>query len=135
MTYYIHPIWFYLMDVCDWVKGIAIFVLVVSVFATLIEIYVYSDEYGDEIKKYFFKRKNKDKEIPQHLIIVRKVFVGTIVTLLISLLLSVTIPTSKTVTKMLIASVITVENVESAKEDAKELVDYICEKISEVKDE
>ena len=135
MTYYIHPIWFYLMDVCSWVKGIAIFVLVVSVFAIFIEIYVCTDEYGDEIEKYFFNKKNKDKELPQYLIAVKKVFVGTIVTLLISLLLSVTVPTSKTVTKMLIASVITVENVESAKENTKELVDYICEKISEVKDE
>lgn len=135
MTYYIHPIWFYLMDVCNWVKGIAIFVLVFSVFATLIEFYIYSDEYGDEIEKYFFNKKNKDKELPQNLIVFKKIFVGTIVTLLISLLLSVTIPTSKTVTKMLVASVITVENVESAKEDTKELVDYICEKFSEVKSE
>ena len=135
MTYYIHPIWFYLMDVCSWVKGIAIFVLVLSAFATLIEIYVYSDEYGDEIEEYFFNKKNKYKELPQYLITIKKVFVGTIVTLLISLLLSATIPTSKTVTKMLVASVITVENVESAKENTKELVDYICEKISEVKNE
>lgn len=135
MTYYIHPIWFYLMDVCSWIKGIAIFVLVVSIFAILIEIYVCSDEYGDEIEEYFFNRKNKDKELPQYLIAIKKVFIGTIITLLISLLLSVTVPTSKTITKMLVASVITVENVESAKEDTKELVDYICEKISEVKSE
>ena len=72
MTYYIHPIWFYLMDVCSQVKGIAIFVLVVSVFATLIEIYVYSDEYGDEIEEYFFNKKIKIKNFHNVLPLLKK---------------------------------------------------------------
>lgn len=45
------------------------------------------------------------------------------------------LPSKKTMKEMLVASYITEENVSATKESAKELVDYIVEKIEEVKNE
>jgi nucleoid DNA-binding protein len=47
-------------------------------------------------------------------------------------ILAVFTPSSQTCEKMLISSVVTHENVESTKEDAKEFVDYLFEKIEEL---
>lgn len=133
MTYYINPIWFYLMDICDWFKGISIAILIISIIALIIEIVGWMNDYIDEFGEYIF---GKDiKEIPQCVKFIKKLFISTIIIFIVSLILSIAIPTSKTITKMLVASVITVENVNEAKEDTKELVDYIFEKVSEIKEE
>ena len=42
------------------------------------------------------------------------------------------IPSKEGVTKMMIASVVTQENVQSVKGDVKELIDYITEKAIEI---
>ena len=133
MTYYINPIWFYLMDVCNWFKGISIIILCISIIALIVEIVGWLNDYTDEFDGYVFGKNIK--EIPQCVKFIKKIFISTVITLIISLTLSIAIPTSETITKMLIASVITVENVNEAKKDTKELVDYIFEKISEVKEE
>lgn len=133
MTYYINPIWFYLMDICDWFKGISIVILCISIVALIVEIVNWMGDYTDEWGDYIFKKDIK--QIPQCMKFIKRLFISTIITIIISLTLSIAIPTSKTVTKMLIASVITVENVNEAKEDTKELIDYIFEKVSEVKEE
>lgn len=133
MTYYINPIWFYLMDICDWFKGISIVILIISVVALIIETAGWMNDYMDEFGGYIF---GKDiKEIPQCVKFIKKLFISTIIIFIVSLILSIAVPTSKTITKMLVASVITVENVNEAKEDTKELVDYIFEKVSEIKEE
>ena len=59
----------------------------------------------------------------------------SLVLLIISAILTVATPSKDGVTKMMIASVITEENVEATKEDVKEIVDYITEKIVETKGE
>ena len=133
MTYYINPIWFYLMDICDWFKGISIIILCLSIVALIVEIYNWLNGYTDEWGDYIFKKDIK--QIPQCMKFIKRLFISTVIIFIISLILSIAIPTSKTVTKMLIASVITVENVNEAKKDTKELVDYIFEKVSEVKEE
>ncbi len=133
MTYYINPIWFYLMDICDWFKGISMVILSISIVALIIEICNWINDYMDEFGYYIFEKNIK--EIPQCLKIIKKLFISTVIIFIISLTLSIAVPTSKTVTKMLIASVVTVENVNEAKEDTKELIDYIFEKVSEVKEE
>lgn len=119
MTYYINPIWFYLMDICDWFKGISVAILIISVIALIFETVGWADSFIDEFKGI--------KSI-------KKIFISTVIIFIISLMLSIAIPTSKTITKMLVASVITVENVNEAKENTKELVDYIFEKVSEIKE-
>ena len=43
------------------------------------------------------------------------------------------VPSEETINKMIISSVITKENIEGVKTDAKELVDYIVEKAAELK--
>lgn len=132
MTYYINPIWFYLMDICDWFKGISIIILCISVIALIFETVGWINDYVDEFGGYIF---GKDiKEIPQCIKFIKKIFISTVIIFIISLILSIAIPTSKTITKMLVASVITVENVNEAKENTKELVDYIFEKVSEIKE-
>jgi hypothetical protein len=121
------------MDICDWFKGISIVILCISIVALIIEIVNWMNDYTDEWGNYIFKKDIK--QIPQCMKFIKRLFISTIITFIISLTLSIAIPTSKTVTKMLIASVVTVENVNEAKKDTKELVDYIFEKISEVKEE
>lgn len=133
MTYYINPIWFYLMDICDCLKVISIVILGISIVALIVEFVNWINDYTDEFGDYIF---GKDiKQIPQCVKLIKKLFISTVIIFIISLLLSITVPTSKTITKMLIASVVTVENVNEAKEDTKELIDYIFEKVSEVKEE
>ena len=133
MTYYINPIWFYLMDICDCLKVISIVILGISIVALIVEFVNWINDYTDEFGDYIF---GKDiKQIPQCVKLIKKLFISTVIIFIIYLLLSITVPTSKTITKMLIASVVTVENVNEAKEDTKELIDYIFEKVSEVKEE
>ena len=63
----------------------------------------------------------------------KKTFKVSIITVIISSTLMTFIPSEETVNKMIISSFITKENIEEAKKDAKELVDYIVEKAAELK--
>ncbi len=57
----------------------------------------------------------------------------SIITVIVSAILMAIIPSEETINKMIISSVITKENIEGVKTDAKELVDYVVEKAAELK--
>ena len=67
-----------------------------------------------------------DKVLPKS---AKKCFCVSTILLILSLCLTVVIPSSKTCYKMLIANTITYENIDSAKGLTKEAVDYIFDKI------
>lgn len=120
--YYINPIWFYLIGVVDDLKGIEIVVCMLSAFVGLISIFPIAMNY-DVLDFKHLDDGNK---------MLLKVFKACVITIAITGILAVFTPSSETCEKMLISSVVTHENVESTKEDAKEFVDYLFEKIEEL---
>ena len=117
--YYINPIWFYLIGVVDDLKGIEIVVCMLSAFVGLISIFPIAMNY-DVLDFKHLDDGNK---------MLLKVFKACVITIAITGILAVFTPSSETCEKMLISSVVTHENVESTKEDAKELITYIANMI------
>lgn len=120
--YYINPIWFYLIGVVDNLKGAEILVCIASVTAALFCIFPVAMD-SDVLD---FKHLD---DLHKMLIKISKT---CIITTIIVGILAVFTPTSETCEKMLISSAVTHENVEATKEDAKEFIDYLFEKIEEL---
>lgn len=120
--YYINPIWFYLMGLVNDLKGVEIVLCMISAFIGLISIFPIAINY-DVLD---FKHPDDGNKL------LLKVFKTCVITIVITGVLAVFTPSSETCEKMLISSVVTHENVESTKEDAKEFVDYLFEKIEEL---
>ena len=121
MTYYINPVWFYLIDVCGGLKILCVVVGILALVGTLLYL-----AYGmDELKGYegYEEEWGKCSKLSKKLLIIFS-FV---------LALGLFLPKESTCVKMMVSSVITKENVEVATEDVKELVDYVVDKINEVK--
>ena len=125
MTYYIHPIWFYLMDVCGSLKcGLPVLAVLSALLAIglgIFAIWFYTEEcgYDDEESEKFFKKLKKFVKLS---IILCGVFS----------FLTIVTPSEAGLTKMMIASVMTEENVEEVKGDVKELIDYVADKATEI---
>lgn len=122
----INPWIFYFADVANAMvfvfmfTGIVFFVYAFYKFTTLEE-----DECIMNLD-YFYTLKEKDKDAKKknwH-IIKRYVLIGCAF-----IILSTLTPTEKTIYRMAIASYITEDNLSKGKEEAKELIDYIVEKI------
>ena len=111
--YYINPIWFYFIGLCDDIIEIA---TIISVFC-LIGVFV-----GYLLRLAGFE-EGTDNKIPINLLAI----VG-----IISLTVSLIVPSSTTVKEMMIASIVTHENVDATIEDVKELIDYTIEKAGEL---
>lgn len=103
--YYINPIWFYFIGLCDDIIEIT---TIISVFC-MIGIFV-----GYLLRLAGFEEE--DNKIPINLLAI----IG-----IISLTISLIIPSSTTVKEMMVASVVTHENVDATIEDVKELIDYV----------
>lgn len=118
MNYLINPWIIYLIDKLDFISGLmCLFVglsIIVGGIATLI---------------YFESRLDDDEEKK-----VKNVIKKSIIVCIISLLFVAVLPSSETVTKMVVASYVTEDNVDKAKEEITEIVDYICDKVNEVKE-
>ena len=127
MTYYIHPIWFYLMDICESFKGVSLAIAIVLFIFTLGGILIIC---GIVTESDFSNLSDREKEEQNKWL--KKFKVSTIFAIIFMCLFCVT-PTKEGVTKMMIASVVTYENVEMVKGDAKEIIDYITEKAVEIK--
>ena len=114
-TYFINPIWFWVADVshtlgliCAWVSGfLGVGAILVAVNNTV------DCCWTDKNWRKLFSR----------------LMIGTI----ISLLITSFAPSKETCTEMMVASLITKENVETTIEVAKDTVDYIIEKVEERK--
>ena len=117
MTYYINPIFFYLMGVADGIKTLG-WILLVGAPLTLIAIVPSvlvgigaSDDDFDKVMK-------KSGKIVLPLAVIGLVF-------------AVFVPSKDTVKEMMIASVVTEERVDATVEDVKGVVDYIFEKVND----
>lgn len=109
----INPIWFYLSELCDNIKFIStmiIIVLGISLIVMGIAYFIVADEF-ENIQKFY---RNGIKKC--------------ISFLLPALIISIICPDEETVTKMIVASIITKENIEYTKE---EIID-IAEEINDI---
>lgn len=111
MTYYIHPIWFYLMNLSNTVKyslfAISIGGLIVLFLACAIYM---EDSYLEDLTA------NARKNIKRIIIAAISIFI-----------LACLIPNKTTCTEMMIASQITHENIKAAKEEVGEVVKNIID--------
>lgn len=110
--YYINPIWFYFIGLCDNVIELT---SIISILCMIVGITGYLLRLADF--------ENETHKIPIKLIAI----IG-----IISLIISLAVPSSATVKEMMVASVVTHENVDTTIEDVKELIDYTIEKAGEL---
>jgi len=123
MNYIINPWVFYLLNILEnVVSGIVIalfiFGIVLASYAIIWFVELPTSYYDDEDK------------YPSPLAIVKKWKIPLIICIVVLVLT----PSKETCYKMLIASQVTTENIESAKETVKEVADYIVESAKEIKE-
>ena len=123
MTYYINPIWFYLMSISTGMKiflcALGVIAFIIIVFAIpiwVIEGSVDITDLGENEKK------------------ILKLFKNIIIASIISLFICILIPSKETCVEMIIASQVTHENVTATKEEIYEIVDYITDKVKGVEE-
>lgn len=114
----INPWFFYLVNLLDRALVVAIIVLIISVICVVFTFFVLSDECFDEEEAKTLKKWNK----------------VSIIALLISTIMLVAVPSKETVYEMVVANYITENNIEAAKDNAKDLIDYIIDKCDEAND-
>lgn len=124
MTYYINPIWFYLMNVSDTLQ----FTLMVIGYVMLIGGAVAIPMYIFEECVNIAQLDDEDKKCVGMLV---KVVVCGITLFVISAFL----PSKETCIEMMIASQVTQENVSDTKEEIYQIVDYVTDKIYEEESE
>lgn len=107
----INPLWFWLMDVSD---NLDLVLLVFGVIVAAICVVIFMNEVAESTTKA-----------------AKKWFVVS----LIALALTGIIPSSNTITKMLIASTVTYDNIDAVKGEVTDLVDYIVEKVDGEKED
>lgn len=128
MTYIINPWFFYFASLTDNLQMLSIIVFSVSLIVAIIFGVVWCCEIND-YNCFGCDDDNKTQIIN----FFKKMFKISIITVIVSAILMAIIPSEETINKMMISSVITKENIEGVKTDAKELVDYIVEKAAELK--
>ena len=122
MTYYINPIWFYLMNVLTGMRSLLCIsggvVLIFSAIAFIIwTVDVDITDLEDDKKK------------------ILKLFKKIIIVSFISLFIGVLVPSKETCIEMMIASQVTHENVTTTKEEIYEMIDYVTAKVKGDEDE
>lgn len=115
----ISPWIFYLIAFFENLRGMCLVLMIASsIVYGLVYLYVHDLCIIDDVPEEKFKKWNKCALI---------VFITTSIGI-------VTVPSKDTCYKMLISSFVTTENVEIAKEQIRDIVDYIQEEIKEVKE-
>lgn len=127
MTYIINPWFFYFANLLGSFWTLISIVLFLAIIGTvgfsvwwLMEAYVSDFFVHDDNESPFAK-------------FCKKIIKVSVIVTIISAVLMVAVPSEETANKMMISSFITKENIEGAKEGAKEIVDYIAEKAIELK--
>lgn len=119
MTYYINPIWFYLMNVLE---GMRIFLCVLGGFSLVISAFAFIAWLIDGCADITDLDEDEKKTF--------KLFKKIIIASFISLFIGIFTPSKETCIEMMIASQVTHENVAATKEDIYEIVDYITDKVN-----
>lgn len=118
MTYYINPIWFYLMNVST---GLKVFLCVIGGFTLVISIFMLIGWWVDS----GIDISDMDDDEKRLVSIFKKVIIASFISLFIGILT----PSKETCIEMMIASQVTHENVTATKEEIYEIVDYITDKV------
>jgi len=118
MTYYINPIWFYLINVSI---GLKLFLCVSGIASLLVAVFVLISLIVDEGIDITNLENDEKKLI--------KLFKKIIIVSLISLVIGILVPSEKTCIEMMVASQVTHENVAVTKEEIYEIVDYVTDKV------
>lgn len=118
MTYYINPMWFYLMSVSTGLKIFLCALGIISLVITAFAIMIWAIEEGVDITNLEEYEKNTFK-------LFKKIIIASIMSLFIGIL----VPSKETCVEMMIASQVTHENVTATKEEIYEIVDYITDKV------
>lgn len=118
MTYYINPMWFYLMSVSTGLKIFLCALGIISLVITAFAIMIWVIEGGVDITNLEEYEKNTFK-------LFKKIIIASIMSLFIGIL----VPSKETCVEMMIASQVTHENVTATKEEIYEIVDYITDKV------
>ena len=117
MTYYINPIWFYLVGVST---GLKIFLYLAGGFLTIV--------FGIVLASCIFEDwdiTNMDEDEIKSSKILRKLIMTGIILIFIGIL----VPSKGTCIEMMIASQVTHENVTATKEEIYEIIDYVTYKV------
>lgn len=114
--YIINPWFFYIISICDALKFTFIFIGVMIVIGLAFWIPIYFAIEGEDVKNPFDAIKKS------------KWF------LIVILLGAILVPSSTTCYKMLIASQVTTERVETAKETIQDVADYIVDAAKEIEE-
>ena len=118
MTYYINPIWFYLMNT---LTGLKVFLCVIGGFTLVISIFMLIGWWIDS----GIDISDMDDDEKRLVSIFKKVIIASFILLFIGILT----PSKETCIEMMIASQVTHENVTATKEEIYEIVDYITDKV------
>ena len=127
MTYIINPWFFYFIGI---VEGLKVFFSTFTAISALAIIFL----------GVFLAVSNFDVDVPfdkkndELIKALEKWFKRSIIATIVFALMLVITPTSATINKMMISSLVTKENLETVKTNAKDLIDYIAEKAEELKE-
>ena len=119
MTYYINPIWFYLMNVSTGIKTFLCGLGVISLICTAFAILIFTIEESIDITNL----NEKEKKI-------FKLFKNIIIAAIVSLFIGIFVPSKETCVEMMVASQVTHENVTATKEEIYKIVDYVTDKMN-----
>ena len=123
MTYIINPIIFYAMDMIAEIKGLLIVIGAVTGFIALtIAIYSFLTDrelYSSEPE--YNETKKRLKKLTKRFLTICIIFIS----------IQAILPSEETATKMIISSVVTEENVDTATSKLKDTIDYVIEKMKE----
>ena len=133
MTYIINPWFFYFANLLGSFWTLISIVLFLAIIGAVgFSVWWLMETYNSDFFVHDDDNEHDNNESPLAKFCKKIIKVSVIVTI-ISAVLMVAVPSEETVNKMMISSFITKENIEGAKEGAKEIVDYIAEKAIELK--
>ena len=114
MTYFIHPILFYLAEIGETVKSISFMFGLLFFCGSVAAYFLFKNDYHEDEKNFLKKTK----------------FFAVIGAILLTM--GILIPLKTTCIEMIIASKITNENITSSKEEIRDFIDYITDALEEV---
>lgn len=118
MTYYINPIWFYLINISEGIK--TFFSVAGGVVLIVSAIILVGWSLDNDID--FANLHDDEKKV---LTIIKKIIIASLVSIFICIL----IPSKETCVEMMIASQVTHENVSATKEEIYKFIDYVVDKL------
>jgi len=118
MTYYINPIWFYLINISEGIKTLFGVAGGIVLILSLIALYLWGLDNAIDFT-------NMDDDEKKVITAMKKIIIASFVSIFICVL----IPSKETCVEMMIASQVTHENVSATKEEIYEFIDYVTDKI------